>query len=260
LTDDTKLPDAAVAIVHAREPEEAVLLIRRAERETDSWSGHWSFPGGRRDPEDRDALDTALRELEEECGIRLARDQMELALPRTVARRRAPPYLSVAPFVFRVGNALDTILDPAEAAGAAWVPLRLLLDPAAHRLRPVPGRPNDMLFPAVDLAGPPLWGFTYRLITAWLGLDPAGDGAEAAARVLDFLLQQGLRLECDWNGRSAVVTGEIPTSRVLEHFTAAQNYLPGVNMLEVHRSGIQLLGPAWEEYRINAAEPLASSE
>ena len=67
-------PHAAVAIVRARQPRESVLLIRRSERQEDSWSGHWSFPGGRRDPEDPDLLHTAFRELEEECGIRLGRE------------------------------------------------------------------------------------------------------------------------------------------------------------------------------------------
>ena len=58
-----------------------VLLMRRAERADDSWSGQWSLPGGRREPGDLDLVETALRELEEECGIRLGRDQLEQALP-----------------------------------------------------------------------------------------------------------------------------------------------------------------------------------
>src|ERR1043165_8599890 len=56
-------PEAAVAIVRAREPEDSILLMRRTIREGDSWSGQWSFPGGRCDPSDPSPLDTALREL-----------------------------------------------------------------------------------------------------------------------------------------------------------------------------------------------------
>jgi 8-oxo-dGTP diphosphatase len=69
-------PEAAVAIVQAGSPPGSILLIRRSEREDDSWSGHWSLPGGRRDPDDPDILHTALRELAEECGIELSRDHL----------------------------------------------------------------------------------------------------------------------------------------------------------------------------------------
>src|ERR1700730_2912049 len=113
-------PEAAVAIVVAREPEESILLIRRAEREGDSWAGHWSLPGGRREAEDPDLLHTALRELEEECGIRLDRTRCERELSHAVARRGTGRSLLVAPFVFRVDGLLGTSLDAREAAESFW--------------------------------------------------------------------------------------------------------------------------------------------
>src|SRR5579871_2024004 len=185
--------EAAVAIVHARGPEESVLLIRRTERENDPWSGHWCFPGGRRDPEDRDLLETALRELAEECSIQLNRTQMELALPAAHAGRRLGRNILVAPFLFRVDQVVNTTLDAQEAAEALWIPLGVLRDPARHGLRPVPRLPREMAFPAIELNGTPLWGFTYRVISDWLGLHRLPDTGEApgfaAARaVLDFLL------------------------------------------------------------------------
>ncbi len=164
----TPEPEAAVAIVLARSPEESILLIRRAERSGDPWSGHWSFPGGRRDPQDPDLLHTALRELDEECGIRLEPQSLETALPPTIAGRAAGPFLTVAPFVFPVPQPLPTVLDPREAAEALWVPVRMLEDPARHSLQSVPGMPAGRQFPAMDLKGVPLWGFTYRLLTEWL--------------------------------------------------------------------------------------------
>ena len=161
-------PEAAVAIVRAREPEESILLLRRSERETDPWSGHWSFPGGRRDPQDPDLLHTALRELAEECGIRLERASLETALAPTTAGRAVGRFMTVAPFVFSVERQLPVVLDPLEAVAALWLPVSVLADPARHSMQSVPRMPPDRQFPAIDLPGVPLWGFTYRLLTEWL--------------------------------------------------------------------------------------------
>jgi 8-oxo-dGTP pyrophosphatase MutT (NUDIX family) len=161
-------PQAAVTIVHALSPEESILLIRRAEREGDPWSGHWSFPGGRRDPDDPDLLHTALRELEEECGIRLERESLEATLEPTSVGRLVGALLQVTPFVFSVAEPLPTVLDPREAVESLWVPVRMLQDPTLHSLQSVPWLPADQQFQAMDLKGVPLWGFTYRLLQEWL--------------------------------------------------------------------------------------------
>jgi 8-oxo-dGTP pyrophosphatase MutT (NUDIX family) len=244
-----------VAIVHASQPD-SVLLMRRAEHPDDPWSGHWSFPGGRCDAADATPLDTALRELGEECGITLARASLEAALPAMLARRRVGPFLLVAPFVFRVPVELPTVLDPQEAAEARWLPLALLRDPEHHRLSPVPGRPAEMLFPAVELNAAPLWGFTYRLIADWLGLAPPPDAAAAAAfqvaaAALDWLLSQGLTLEHGWTNGTAAVTGVIPVPLVLAHICEPAR-IPAVNAVEVRPDQIRIVGLAFEEYRIQA--------
>jgi 8-oxo-dGTP pyrophosphatase MutT (NUDIX family) len=226
-----------------------VLLIRRAEREGDPWSGHWSFPGGHCDREDPDLVYTALRELEEECGIRLARQKMEAALTPALARK-PPPFVLVAPFVFAVDGPLPTVLDPREAVGAVWVPLSVLRDPTRHRLQPVHGAPDGMLFPAVELSGWPLWGFTYRLIADWLGLAPQGTGLEAAQAVLDFLLSHGLKLARAWVDRVAEVEGVIPVAEVVAEFSKPGPGFPAVNLLEVHPDQIRLMGLGFEEYRV----------
>lgn len=164
-------PNAAVAILHAQAPEPSVLLIRRQVHPLDPWSGHWSFPGGRCDAADRDPLDAALRELWEECAIRLERSDLSAALEIHSARGGPAPFL-VAPFVFTVPQPLSTELDPREAVEALWTPLALLRDPAQHAWQSVPGRPPSERWPGIELGATPLWGLTYRLICRWLQIEP----------------------------------------------------------------------------------------
>jgi len=263
-------PQAAVAIVHARSPEEAVLLMRRSEREDDSWSGHWSCPGGRREPCDADLLGTALRELEEECGIRLRATDLETTLPPRLARRSAGPHLVGAPFVLRSAHQLATVLDRREAVEAEWVALDVLRDPARHCLQPVPGRPPEMRFPAIALHKTPLWGFTYRLFTDWLGLVPQEQPAEQAGlavanAILEFLLSHGMALRQGWSehpipdpiggsgtAREAKLDGPLPAAAVLEHFCRPGRWVHSVNLMEVREDSIRLVGAGFEEYVFRA--------
>jgi len=245
--------------------EESVLLIRRTERESDPWSGHWSFPGGRREPQDRDLVETALRELAEECGVVLAREHLEASLPETLAGRRVGRVMLVAPFLFRASAELPTTLDPEEAAEALWLPLSFFRDPARHCLTPVPRLPPERIFPAIELNGVPLWGFTYRVISEWLGLHSAKSAAlktgfEAADLLLDFLLARGMELRHGWRDRTggphpvqvAGVGGEIPVDAVLAHLALPGNQIPAVNSLEIHSDSIHVVGLALEEYVIEA--------
>jgi 8-oxo-dGTP pyrophosphatase MutT (NUDIX family) len=268
---DVAEPEAAVAIVRASGPTESILLIRRSERKEDSWSGQWSFPGGRRDPDDPDLLHTALRELEEECGLRLGREHCEAILPHVLARRRTGRFVLVAPFVLSVDHELPTVVDQREAVEAVWLPRSIWCDPGRHLLRAVPGRHGDLLFPAINLNGIPLWGFTYRLATDWLGLLPQQGsieqaGFEVACRVLDFLLSSGLELKCGWEDRTArqgtiegqvmkeaTVKGPIPVALVAGHFAIPGEFIPHVNLLEIRSDHIRVVGLAFEEYLISTS-------
>ena len=65
-------PAAVMLLLYPRNGEYRILLNKRSQ-EVEHHKGEISFPGGARDPEDCDSLDTALRETEEEMGEQLER-------------------------------------------------------------------------------------------------------------------------------------------------------------------------------------------
>ena len=65
---DKHYPEAAVLVPITRSDEPEVVLTLRASG-LSTHSGEVAFPGGRRDPEDADLVQTALREAEEEIGL-----------------------------------------------------------------------------------------------------------------------------------------------------------------------------------------------
>lgn len=109
----------------------AVLMIKRAEREGDPWSGHMAFPGGRKDPADRNSLATAKRETAEEIGLEVehhARLITRLSDVITHPRLRGGPMV-ITPYVFQL-RSLPELVPNHEVAATVWVPLAFLAERA----------------------------------------------------------------------------------------------------------------------------------
>jgi 8-oxo-dGTP pyrophosphatase MutT (NUDIX family) len=157
---------AAVAVVLAPAPD-AVLLIRRAERVGDPWSGHMALPGGRQEPSDGDLIATAIRETAEEVGLMLSRDHLLGSLDDVAPLTPILPPIAIRPHVFLVRQRPPLTLNP-EVAGARWVDLDRLLEPGTHhpvRLE-VGGESRDVA--AYELDDAIVWGMTERVLNALL--------------------------------------------------------------------------------------------
>jgi 8-oxo-dGTP pyrophosphatase MutT (NUDIX family) len=156
---------AAVAIIKCGSPRDNYLILRRATHPEDPWSGHFSFPGGRRDKSDKDLLATCIRETAEETGILLHVDQMQLRLALEPAGRLLSHPIWVQPFLFVLSEQPVLQLEAKEIQGATWLDAVQFQTEELHQtVEMLPGR----LFPAFPVEDYYLWGFTYRLLRSLL--------------------------------------------------------------------------------------------
>lgn len=169
------VPTAAVALVLAAQAQGEIdlLLIRRAQREGDPWSGHMALPGGRREARDLDLCATARRETREEVGIELPARALlgELDDVRPVS---APARVIVRPFVFGL-EARPAVHESSEVGLHVWAPLDELgvslgTTEVVHlgSLRRVPCYTVDEHV---------VWGITQRILEPFLELFASARGA-----------------------------------------------------------------------------------
>lgn len=169
--EDAKVARASVAIVlGAGAAGTQLLLIQRATRDDDPWSGHMALPGGRRDPDDADALATAVRETREEVGIDLSANAEPIGgldELRAVARNR-PLDLVISPMVFALHRPVTLALSPREVDSAVWVPLAFLASPGARATHRRTLDDISSEFPAFRYEHYTIWGLTHRILKGFL--------------------------------------------------------------------------------------------
>lgn len=159
---------AAVALVLVDGADGAeILLIKRAERAGDPWSGQIAFPGGRQDREDSDLLATAVRETREETGVELAAAERLGVLDDLVPRTVTLPPVIVRPFVFALARRPVLTTNP-EVQRAFWVALALLSEPAVQAQLTLTLSDGVRTFPAYRLGEDIIWGMTERILTPFV--------------------------------------------------------------------------------------------
>jgi len=136
-----------------------VLFTVRTEH-LSSHAGQISFPGGKIDEEDTDALATALREAEEEIG--LDRSYVE-PLGYLDSYRTGTGY-RVIPVVALVRLGFSLTLNPGEVADVFEVPLAFLMNTDNHRRHTREWRGRDRHFYAMPFGERYIWGATAGMI------------------------------------------------------------------------------------------------
>lgn len=143
----------------------SVLLTQRADHLSDH-AGQVSFPGGRREPDDANAIATALREAHEE--VSLAPEHVEIL-------GALPDYLTgtgfrVTPVVGLVHPPFTVAADTLEVAEIFEVPLAFVMNPANHEVRVLQWEGRErrffaMLYPRPGTGGHYfVWGATAGML------------------------------------------------------------------------------------------------
>jgi 8-oxo-dGTP pyrophosphatase MutT (NUDIX family) len=165
---------AGVAVIF-RNPgaAEEVLLIKRAEREGDPWSGQVAFPGGMVNASDRSFEETAKRETAEEVGVDLSSKTAEFLgyMSEVKAQMRE---IVVVPSVFKLASTSPVTLS-AEVASYEWVPMRSLAKDEARSEYMLRRNGVEVSFPSLLYGGLVIWGLTERILSAIIHDQAAGD-------------------------------------------------------------------------------------
>lgn len=170
---------AAVALILRRHADAAeVLMIKRAIRPGDHWSGNLALPGGRWQGEDANLLFTAIRETYEEVGIDLSAGGEVLGqLDSIKTRNPLIPPIDVTPFVFVApppfhAPGRDDRTQPLnlnhEVAAAFWVSIDYLKSAGPAEVYEMVIEGSLHSWPAYPSEEGPIWGMTERMLTRFL--------------------------------------------------------------------------------------------
>lgn len=159
--------DAVVGVLLQETASELnLLLIHRAERIDDPWSGQIGLPGGRvsrSDPSTRAAL---KREVEEEVGFDLNELGSELGtLSLGSPMRRLD--LKVQPWVYALSGRPEIRIGP-EVQEAFWVSLSRL--PLLRTTAEIEIRGTRRNVDAFSVDGRVVWGYTHRVLNELLSV------------------------------------------------------------------------------------------
>ncbi|RAW44706.1 coenzyme A pyrophosphatase [Halorubrum sp. 48-1-W] len=155
---------AVLAPVIERDGDAHLLFTKRAEH-LGEHPGQMSFPGGGREPVDRTLTDTALREANEEVGMR----PNEVDVVGRMDDTRTSSHYAVRPFV-GVAPDREYVPDESEVAEVAVLAVDDLTDPANYESERRVGHPEygDHRVHYFHVDGYTVWGVTGRMVVQLL--------------------------------------------------------------------------------------------
>jgi 8-oxo-dGTP diphosphatase len=153
--------NAAVSLLLiSRRGDIELLLVKRVENPSDTWSGQMALPGGKREQKDRSLTDTVMRETLEETGVELNRRQFLGVLD--VVHSKPKSDFKILPFVALLDVDPQLKLNTAELKRFIWVPYEEIV----QNERIVRFSFGEV--PAYIFAGDIVWGITYDILSGFI--------------------------------------------------------------------------------------------
>jgi 8-oxo-dGTP pyrophosphatase MutT (NUDIX family) len=150
----------AAVLVGIREGAQPRLVLTVRTDHLQDHAGQVAFPGGRSEPEDGDALATALRESEEEIGL----DRSLVTPLGYLDRFETISGFCITPVVAKIASHARLYPAPDEVAEVFEVPLAFLLDPANLRRYTMEFRGHQRPMVEFIHAGHRIWGATAAML------------------------------------------------------------------------------------------------
>src|SRR5258705_3265367 len=167
--------DAAVLIPVYRSQDGELHIVMILRNPGGVHGGQIAFPGGKHDPEDETMLDTALREVREELGLIVERNEVFTELP--MEQTRTTGY-RVFPFLARIAVPDRWQIAEREIAGIVDVKLTDLTRRDAHdkMIGRFPTWEKAQQVSFYRIGEHRLWGLSYRILQPVLARLVAGGG------------------------------------------------------------------------------------
>lgn len=151
---------AAVLVPLVDHPHGVTVLLTQRTAHLTSHAGQISFPGGRAEPHDEDAVATALRETAEEVGV----DETHVEIVGRLDTYETGTGYSITPVVGFIAPSFSLTPDPSEVEEVFEVPLAFVLDPRNHKRHSRYFNGIERHFHAMPFEGRYIWGATAGML------------------------------------------------------------------------------------------------
>ncbi|MEQ5775497.1 CoA pyrophosphatase [Thalassospira sp. NFXS8] len=157
---ELKSRPAAVLMPLVQRTEGLSVILTRRTAHLKAHAGQISFPGGRKEDEDADLEETALRETEEEIGLH----RRHIRLIGRLNDYYTVTGFQVTPIVGIITPPFDIVADPFEVDEVFEVPLSFILEPGNQKLQTVDFEGAKRRYFAIPYRQYYIWGATAGML------------------------------------------------------------------------------------------------